>query len=211
VVRLAGYDPATGKRRVRQLGTFATKRAALACARAAGEGWAGGEDESLAAFLEDVWLPSKEGRVEVATYDQYRWAVTRHVVPLIGAVRLRDLTAEVVDDWLRDIAVTEPDARPRLGPTSARLVRKVLSMACEEAVQRGRLGRNPVGLTQPPRPSRATPRLGWTLEEARAFLDAIAGHRLAAAFQVCLVTGLRRGRCWRWAGRTSTSTGVSSP
>lgn len=201
VVRMAGYDPATGKRRVRQLGTFETKRAALACARAAIEGRAGGEDETVQAFLDKVWLPSKDGRVELATYDQYRWAVDRHIAPLIGAVRLRDLTREVVDDWLRELTATPPGAKkPRLGPTSARLVRKVLSMACEEAVQRGRLGRNPVGLTQAPRPARARQRLGWTLEEAQAFLAAVAGHRLAAAFHVCLVTGMRRGEvlALRW-------------
>jgi integrase len=35
--------------------------------------------------------------------------------------------------------------------------------------------------------------LGWTLDEARAFLAATADHRLRAAFHLCLVTGLRRG------------------
>jgi hypothetical protein len=37
--------------------------------------------------VETVWLPAKDGRLEEATYDQYRWAVTRHIVQLIGAVR----------------------------------------------------------------------------------------------------------------------------
>ncbi|MGI8684174.1 MAG: hypothetical protein ACR2MO_03605 [Acidimicrobiales bacterium] len=40
-----------------------------------------------------MWLRSKEGRVAVSTFDQYTWAVRRHVTPLLGAVRLRDLTA----------------------------------------------------------------------------------------------------------------------
>jgi integrase len=193
VVRVSGYDPATGRRRVRQLGTFDTKRAALACARAAAEGRAGGDDETVGAFLEQVWLPAKDGRVEVATYDQYRWAVVRHIVPMIGAVRLGDLTPEVVDDWLRELSVPPEGGKPRLGSTSSRLVRKVLSMALEEAVQRGRLARNPVVLTQPPRATRSRQRLGWTLEEARAFLAAVADHRLGAAFHLGLVTGLRRG------------------
>jgi len=200
VVRVAGYDPATGRRRVRQLGTFDTKRAAVACARAAAEGRAGGEDETVGAFLEQVWLPAKEGRVEVSTYDQYRWAVTRHIVPLIGAVRLRDVTTEVVDDWLREISLAPEGGKARLGATSSRLVRKVLSMALEEAVQRGRLARNPVVLTQPPRASRSRERLGWTLDEARAFLASVADHRLGAAFHLGLVTGLRRGEvlALRW-------------
>ena len=116
---------------------------------------------------------------------------------LIGAVRLRDLTPEVVDDWVRDLIRISETGKRRLGATSSRLVRKVLSMALEEAVQRGR---NPVALTQPPPVSRTHERLAWTLEEARAFLAGLGGHRLAAAFQLCLVTGLRRGEvlALRW-------------
>lgn len=65
-------------------------------------------------------------------------------------------------------------------------------MALEEAVQRGRLQRNAVVLTQPPRPDRSRRKLGWTLEEARSFLRAAADNRLYAAFHLCLVTGMRR-------------------
>jgi hypothetical protein len=135
VVRVTGYDSATGRRRVRQLGTFDTKRAAVAHQKAAAAGRAGGSIDTLADFLESVWLPAKEGRVETSTFDQYRWAVTRHIVPLIGAVRLADLRSEVVDAWLAQISVAPDGGKPRLGATSSRLVRKVLSMAMEEAVQ----------------------------------------------------------------------------
>ncbi len=201
VVRVTGYDPATGRRRVRQLGTFETKRAAIAHQNAAAAGRAGGSVETLADFLETVWLPAKEGRVETSTFDQYRWAVTRHIVPLIGAVRLSDLRPEVVDAWLAQISVAPDGGKPRLGATSSRLVRKVLSMAMEEAVQRGFLARNPVPLTQPPRRARPAQQLGWTIEEARQFLAATADHRLYAAFHLCLVTGLRRGEvlALRWS------------
>lgn len=137
-----------------------------------------------------MWLPSKEARVEPGPLDQYRWAVRRHITPLIGAVRMRDLTPEVVDAWVRDLTAKDANAKPRLGATSARLVRKVLSMALQEAVERGRLPRNPVVLSQPPRRDR---KLGWTLEEAGQFLSVISGHRLYAAFDLSLGTGLRRG------------------
>ncbi|MHB8670769.1 MAG: tyrosine-type recombinase/integrase [Acidimicrobiales bacterium] len=200
VVRQPGYDPATGRRRVRQLGTFETKRAAAAHRKAIVDGRAGSAGETLEEFLEKVWLPAKRGRVEVGTFDQYSWGVRRHIVPLLGAVRLRDLTAEVVDAWLGELTAVEKAGKPRLGSTSARMVRKILSMALEEAVQRGRMPRNPVLLTQPPRRDRSNKKLGWTLEEAQRFLHASEGHRLFAAFHLCLVTGLRRGEvlALRW-------------
>ena len=193
MVRQSGYDAGTGKRRVKQLGTFPSKRAAVGHQRALLDGRVGSNTESLADFLDQVWLRSKEGRVEVSTFDQYAWAVRRHIVPLLGAIRLQDLTAEVIDDWVRALATPDSQGATRLGSTSTRLVRKVLSMALEEAVQRDRLARNPVVLTQPPRRDRSRQKLGWTLDEARSFLRAVEGHRLAAAFHLSLVTGLRRG------------------
>ncbi len=144
VVRQRGYDAATARRRVQQLGTFPTKRAAVAHQKALIEGRAGTDSESLADFLE-VWLHSKEGRVAVSTFDQYTWAVRGHITPLLGAVRLRDLTAELLDSWIGALTAPGPSGKARLGPTSVRLVRKVLSMAQRQlevvqqlTVERGR-------------------------------------------------------------------------
>ena len=117
-------DPS--RRHIRRLEpAFDTKRAATACARSALEDRAGGDDENLAAFLEQVWLPAKQGRVEGGTYEQYRWAVGRHIVPLIGAVRLRDLKPEVVDEWCANSYEF-----PRLGNEGWVRLRRGLSERC---------------------------------------------------------------------------------
>jgi hypothetical protein len=96
---------------VRAGAAFETKRAAEAHIRALTDGRVGTAGETLAEFLEEMWLPAKEGRVEVATFDQYSWAVRRHIVPLLGAVRLRDLSAEVVDAWIAELRA-ETEAGP---------------------------------------------------------------------------------------------------
>ncbi len=82
--RAATTRPPAGAK-VRQLGTFDTKRAALELAKSVAVGRAGSADETVETFIGEVWLKAKEGRVEQSTLDQYRWAVDRHIVPLIGA------------------------------------------------------------------------------------------------------------------------------
>ena len=67
VVRQSGYDPATGLRKVRQLATFRTKREATAYRAEVLAGWAGTATETVAQFLQQVWLPSKQGRIETPT------------------------------------------------------------------------------------------------------------------------------------------------
>ena len=81
-----------------------------------------------------------------------------------------------------------------------RLVRKVLSMACADAVDRGFLAENPVRRAQAPSaaPSGA---VSWTADEAQRFLSTSAGHRLRPAFHVAVAAGLRRGELLglRWS------------
>ncbi len=174
-VRQTGYDPATGRPKVRQLGTFPTKKAAVAFSKTVGVGQAGSDDETVAAFVGDVWLRSKEGRVERSTLDQYRWAVHRHIVPLIGGVRLRDLTPELVDEWIVELNSAPEGSKPRLGATSTRLVRKVLSMALEEAVQRKRLTEREPGGTQRNRRRRSDrrPHRAWTVDEEAGIVSVV--------------------------------------
>ncbi|MGH8999786.1 MAG: site-specific integrase [Acidimicrobiia bacterium] len=200
VLRQSGYEAATGRRRVRQLGTFQTLRAARAAQRDALRSPAPSA-ATLTEYLEGVWLPAKAGRVERTTADQYSWAVRCHIVPLIGAARLTDLSPEVLDQWIGSLVSAEESGAARLSATSARLVRKVLSMALDEAVQRGRIPRNPVALTQPPRPPRRRGQAAWTLDEVHRFLGFTAEHRLGPAFHLAVVTGLRRGELLglRWA------------
>lgn len=112
-VRKGGYDPATGRRKVGQLGTFDTKRAATDLAKSVAVGRAGSADETVETLVVEVWLKSKEGRVEQSTLDQYRWAVEGHIVPLIGAIRLRDLTAEIVDAWILDLSAAPEGGKTR--------------------------------------------------------------------------------------------------
>ncbi len=68
VVRQSGYDSATGRRRVKQLETFPTKRAAVAHQKVLAHGRAGSDGETLRDFVEnpETSYPGRpEGRLVV--------------------------------------------------------------------------------------------------------------------------------------------------
>lgn len=148
-----------------------------------------------------VWLPAKRLEIDRSTFDQYTWAVRRHIVPALGHSKLAELEPKALDRWLRRLgsAGRHDGGRP-LSATSVRLVRKMLSMACADAVDRGFLADNPVQRTQAPMAAPAGT-VSWTADEVERFLAASAGHRLGAAFHLAVAAGLRRGELLglRWS------------
>jgi integrase len=190
-----------GRRGQRQVAGFASREEAETALAEALAAQGGGDAKTVAGFLERVWLPAKRMEVERSTFDQYVWAVRRHIVPELGSVKLADLEPDVLQAWLARLLRPVPGSgKAPLGSRSARLVRKVLSMGCEDAVERGVLGENPLRLTKAPELAEVR-RPAWTGEESRRFFAAAAAHRLGVAFHLALATGLRRGEllALRWS------------
>ncbi|MGH9282873.1 MAG: tyrosine-type recombinase/integrase [Acidimicrobiales bacterium] len=179
-------------------GSRAEAEAALAEALA---GQGGGDRRTVAGFFELVWLPAKQAEVDRSTFDQYAWAVRRHIVPALGQSTLAELEPEMLDRCLGRLASgRRADGGRPLSAASVRLVRKVLSMGCADAVDRGFLADNPVRRTQVPLAERSSG-VVWTAHEARRFLAAAGGHRLGPAFHLAIAAGLRRGELLglRWS------------
>ncbi len=109
-----------------------------------------------------------------------------HVIPALGARKLRELSAEDVDKWLADKAQT-------LATRTIRDIRSVLKRAIARAQARDKVKRNvvllcdvPVG--QPGRPSKAL-----TFEQAEAILAAAEAERsvIGTYIVVSLLSGAR--------------------
>lgn len=187
-------DPATGKRRQRQGGTFRTKREAQeALAEIITGQWLAPAQATLAEYLTDEWLPSKSHRAG-ATRQQYKWAVG-HLVEGLGRAKLSRLTPKMIQDFYASLL------DGGLSTTSVGTIGKVLRMALGDAVKRGIIQRSPATVVALPA-RRQTEIECWSQTEALQFLegDAVADDRLRAVWRLALATGLRRGElvALRW-------------
>ena len=120
------------------------------------------------------------------TVDSLRWAVHRHLVPALGARRLRDLTADDVEDMLRERAAAG------MSGSSLRRIHSTLTRALRAAERRGLVTRNVAALVDTPAGPETRAR-SLTVEQAGSLLAAARGHRLEAAWVTGLMAGLRPG------------------
>ena len=188
-------DPATGERRRVGRAGFRTKREATAAQR-----------ELLATGDLDV-LANREAREQTVSRFLHRWldgyrarpttlagylvSLTTHVIPAVGALRLRALTAEHLDSIYRDM-----EGRG-YAPKTVRGVHVAVRRALRDAVDRGYVERNVADLAHPPRQSdtrnRARVEQAWSPQQLAAFLEATADRRDAWMWRLLGVVGLRRG------------------
>lgn len=189
VARVEGIDTETGKRRPRQIGTFASKRSAQSAAmKFAASGDSLAEHDTVAGLV-DRWVA---GRVDVGgkTRMQYEWAAG-HIRSGIGGVAVDQLDRADVARWLDGLAAGGTYSR-----RSIQIFRMVLRAALADAVEIGELRRSPaarVGLPrQVAKPPRSREADAWTDDDLDRFLATVESHRWAAPLRLCATYGLRR-------------------
>jgi integrase len=200
-----GRDAATGRRRQRWKGGFATKGDAehALAARLAGVDGAPVDDAgrvSLAAYL-DEWLAGVRPALKPSTAKSYAEIIRWYVNPRVGAVALADLNAFHLRGLYADLLESgSVRTGGRLAPATVRAVHRVLRKACNDALHAGLIARSPMTGVRPPRQS--TPEMQtWTADEVHRFLTATLHDRLFALWVLELATGMRRGELagLRWA------------
>lgn len=217
VVVDAGRD-AEGRRRQKWHGGLATRREAeVARAKLVNDLHTGSyitpDRLTLNEWARESWLPTIESQVKPSTFDSYRRNMELHVLPTIGARPLQQLTAPMLNGLYGQLmARTGSRARP-LSAKTVRHIHTIVHKALSGAVDAGILPTNVAVRAKPPRPGRrsSTEIQCWEPEELSRFLDHVAGTRLAAAWRLAAMTGMRRGEVLglRWkdidldAGRLS--------
>jgi integrase len=107
-----------------------------------------------------------------------------HVIPALGARKLRELSADDVDHWLADKAAI-------LSTRTLREVRSVLKRAVTRAQARDKVKRNVVLLCDIPQGREGRPSKSLTLQQAAALLDAAQTSSLHAYITLSLLIGAR--------------------
>jgi integrase len=203
-----GIDPITGRERRRWHPAGTDRVAAEGIARDLAQRSRGGNRErsslTLAVFLTQRRLPSKQLSLRVSTYDSYRRILDLHVIPRIGRVPLRHLRpdhferlyAELLDDG-------RTDGGGGLHNKTVVEVHMILRRALDDAQRRGLLVANPLSIAHAPkrRPLSSNTSNVWNAQQLRTFLDSTRSHRAHAALWVTANTGMRRGEVLglRWS------------
>jgi integrase len=122
-----------------------------------------------------------------------RREVVTPLADLIGAVRLRELTAIDVRKALAQLAATR-------ATRTVQDAHNCLVRAIRYAEARDLVGRNVAALLRPPKGQEGRPSKSLTLIQAQALLKAAEGSSLHADIVLCLMTGCRteEARALRW-------------
>ncbi len=153
-----------------------------------------GPDQTVKQYLE-YWLEIvHKPSIRLSTYVKYRGLLDNHILPALGHLPLRKLTAEHVEAFY-----AQENKKKILCAGTIRVMHGVLHNALTHAVRRKYVMQNVCeGLKLP----RYTKREKQTLtpEQAKAFLKVVREHRLDGLFLLALTTGMRRGEilALRW-------------
>lgn len=134
-------------------------------------------------------LPQRSGK----TVANYETLMTRHVIPELGARKLRELTAKDVERFLAKKSATH-------STRTLRLLKSMLSRAVTRAQAQERVKRNVVELVEIPEGQEGRRSKSLTFAQAEAVLEASETSPLHAYIVVSLLTGARTEemRSLRW-------------
>jgi integrase len=140
-------------------------------------------------WLEEVHRPT----LRVGTYVKYRVFVYKHLIPVLGHLRLQKLTPQHVQSLYRQ-------KEQELSPGTIRLMHAVLRKALDTAVRWNLLARNVCDVVSPPRVGKHEMHT-LTVKQAHKLLAVVREHRLEMLLTMALVTGMRRGEllALRWS------------
>ena len=143
-----------------------------------------GEIQTVAQYLES-WYETVQFQVKPSTYRRYGDYVN-HIKPILGKIILSKLTPQQVQ------MLYTRKLKDGLSPTTVHNLHGMFHRALRDALRMGLVQRNITEMLQPPRRNHVEMR-PFSEEEAKRFLEAIAGDRFEALYVLAVTTGMRQG------------------
>lgn len=137
-------------------------------------------------YLEHWIETSVKGTVRQSTYEVYGYMIHPHLAPVLGRIKLKNLTPAHVRAFYRDRLDSG------LAPATVHKMHVVLHKALDQAVSDGLIPRNAAKGVKVPQTKRKEIR-PLTPEQVKALLEAVRGDRLEALYVLAVATGLRQG------------------
>lgn len=125
----------------------------------------------------------KPGRGE-ETWKRDRFVIDGQIIPTIGRIKLKELTADDVDDMLMGFAPTH-------ATSSLKKIRSVLKRAITFAQRRDKVGRNVAELVEVPEGRPGRPSKSMTADQVKAVFKAAEDTWMDAYLKVSNFTGIR--------------------
>ena len=140
------------------------------------------------------WLSYGTNGRSQSTVENYTYLANQHIIPSLGARKLRELSAEDVDKWMKKKS-TEVSTR------TLRLLHSILGRAVKKAQARDKVKRNVVMLCEIPEGRAGRPSKSLTLAQAENVLRAAVASAMNAYIVLSLLIGARTEelRALTWA------------
>jgi integrase len=192
-----GLDPITGREQRSWHAAGTDRHTAEKLARTLAAEIVGRNDDgrslTFGAYLTQRWLPAKRVALRASTYDGYRRKIERHILPTLGRVGIRRLTATHLES-LYEHKLRPTSGDRALAPKTVLELHVIIRGALADAHRKGIVTRNVAAVANAPK-LRSIPPVepqAWTAAQLQAFLRAAAQHRMFPAFWLSANTGMRR-------------------
>ena len=135
----------------------------------------------------------------LSTYEGHKGIIDNYIVPLIGDIKLDDITPRMMDKFYQSLLTVKSVPRPYckakneyISPRQIREIHKILRNAFNQAVKWELMSRNPVANATLPK-CEEKPREIWTAETLFHTLDVCEDSLLALAINAAFSASLRMG------------------
>ena len=142
----------------------------------------------------EEWFRVKTAREEIKTssVEYYRNAMEWYIIPRLGQIALKDLSAEQIESFLIDLTQRGKRDGSPLSRSTVRGVAITLSQGLDRGVKLKRIPQNLMRQVEIPK---GTTKIvsSYSAQQIKALLQKAEGHRLYAFLHLATHTGARRG------------------